>query len=104
MHAVYADEQQKEHPIWMGCYGIGVTRTLAAVVEQNHDDNGIIWPVSVAPYHVEIVVMKAKDETQMALAQKMYDDLTAQGIEVMMDDRNERPGVNLRTLTFSASL
>jgi prolyl-tRNA synthetase len=96
MHAVYADEEQNEHPIWMGCYGIGVSRTLAAVVEQHHDDDGIIWPVSVAPYHVEIVVMKTKDEVQNELAQKIYDELTDAGVEVIMDDRDERPGVKFK--------
>jgi prolyl-tRNA synthetase len=96
MHAVYADENQDEHPIWMGCYGIGISRTLAAVVEQHHDDDGIIWPVSVAPYHVEIVVMKTNDETQNELAEKMYSELTEAGLEVIMDDRNERPGVKFK--------
>ncbi|MGN0709765.1 MAG: proline--tRNA ligase, partial [Anaerovoracaceae bacterium] len=96
MHAVYADENQDEHPIWMGCYGIGISRTLAAVVEQHHDDDGIIWPVSVAPYHVEIVVMKTNDETQNELAEKMYNELTEAGLEVIMDDRNERPGVKFK--------
>lgn len=96
MHAVYKDENMKEHDIVMGCYGIGVSRTMAAIVEQYHDDDGIIWPVSVAPYHVIITVMKTKDETQMQLADQMEKELRAQGIEVMVDDRDERPGVKFK--------
>ena len=96
MHAVYKDENMKEHDIVMGCYGIGVSRTMAAVVEQYHDDDGIIWPVSVAPYHVIITVMKTKDETQMQLAEKIERECAAQGIEVMLDDRDERPGVKFK--------
>ena len=96
MHAYYADEKQQEHPIQMGCYGIGVTRTLAAIVEQHHDDDGIIWPVSVAPYHVIITLVKPQDEAQAAAAQKIYDELQAAGVEVLLDDRKERPGVKFK--------
>ncbi len=93
MGAIYKDEKQKDHPIVMGCYGIGVTRTLAAVVEQHHDDKGIIWPVSVAPYHVIITLVKPNDEAQAKVAEEIYEKLGAAGIEVLLDDRNERPGV-----------
>ena len=96
MGAVYKDENMKEHNILMGCYGIGVSRTMAAIVEQCHDDNGIIWPVTVAPYHVIITVVKAKDTEQMALAEQMEAELTAQGVEVLVDDRDERPGVKFK--------
>lgn len=96
MGAVYKDENMKDHPIVMGCYGIGVTRTLAAVVEQHHDDNGIIWPVSVAPYHVIITVMKPDDEVQGSLAEDIYNRLCASGAEVLLDDRKERPGVKFK--------
>ena len=96
MHAYFADEKQKEHPIVMGCYGIGVTRTLAAIVEQHHDEDGIVWPMSVAPYHVIITVMKPKDEAQMALAEDIYQKLQTAGVEVLLDDRNERPGVKFK--------
>lgn len=96
MGAVYKDENMKDHPIVMGCYGIGVTRTLAAVVEQHHDDNGIIWPVSVAPYHVIITVMKPDDEVQSSVAEDIYSRLTASGAEVILDDRKERPGVKFK--------
>ena len=96
MGAVYKDENMKDHPIVMGCYGIGVTRTLAAVVEQHHDDNGIIWPVSVAPYHVIITVMKPDNEVQSSLAEDIYNRLCAAGAEVLLDDRKERPGVKFK--------
>ena len=77
----------------MGCYGIGITRTMQAVIEQSHDEKGIIWPVSVAPYHVIITVVNSKDETQMALGEKIMDELEAAKVEVLLDDRDERPGV-----------
>lgn len=96
MGAVYKDENMKEHEIVMGCYGIGVTRTLSAIVEQHHDDNGIIWPVSVAPYHVIVTVVKQKDEEAMALADRLEKELSAKGVEVMVDDRDERPGVKFK--------
>lgn len=96
MGAYYKDENQKDQPIVMGCYGIGVTRTLAAVVEQHHDDNGIIWPVSVAPYHVIITLVKPKDEVQAKVAEDIYEKLQKAGIEVLLDDRDERPGVKFK--------
>ena len=96
MGATYKDENQEEKPIVMGCYGIGVTRTLAAVVEQHHDKDGIIWPVAVAPYHVIITLMKPDDEVQLAMAEKVHDELSAKGVEVMLDDRDERPGVKFK--------
>ena len=96
MGAVYKDENMKEHNILMGCYGIGVSRTMAAIVEQCHDENGIMWPVAVAPYHVIITVVKAKDAEQMALAEKIEAELSAQGVEVIVDDRDERPGVKFK--------
>ena len=96
MGAVYKDENMKDYPIVMGCYGIGVTRTLAAVVEQHHDENGIIWPVAIAPYHVIITVMKPDDEVQSAMAEDIYSKLTAAGAEVLLDDRKERPGVKFK--------
>lgn len=96
MGANYVDENQKEQPIVMGCYGIGVTRTLAAVVEQHHDDNGIIWPMSVAPYHVIITLVKPDDQVQAETAEKIYQALLAAGVEVLLDDRKERPGVKFK--------
>lgn len=98
MGATYKDENQKDHPIAMGCYGIGVSRTFQAIIDmpENHDDNGIIWPMSVAPYHVIITLMKLEDETQMAVAERIYAELTAGGVEVVLDDRKERPGVKFK--------
>lgn len=96
MNAVYKDENQKDQFIVMGCYGIGVTRTLSAIVEQHHDENGIIWPVSVAPYHVIITVVKPKDEDQNKVAEDIYEELSKAGIEVLLDDRDERPGVKFK--------
>ncbi len=98
MHAVYKDENQQDQLIWMGCYGIGVSRTFQAIIDmpQNHDDSGIIWPMSVAPYHVIITEVKPGDEAQDAVSQKIYDELTRAGVEVLWDDRNERPGVKFK--------
>ena len=96
MNATYKDENQEDHPLVMGCYGIGVTRTLAAIVEQHHDDNGIIWPVSVAPYHVIITLVKPDDQAQRQTAEVIYDQLAASGVEVLLDDRDERPGVKFK--------
>lgn len=96
MNAIYKDENQQDHPLVMGCYGIGVSRTLAAVIEQHHDEDGIIWPVSVAPYHVIVTLVKPKDETQSKLAEDIYQRLLTAGVEVVIDDRDERPGVKFK--------
>jgi prolyl-tRNA synthetase len=96
MNAVYKDENMEEHLMVMGCYGIGVTRTMAAIVEQYHDDDGIIWPLATAPYHVIITIVKNSDEQQAALAEKIYADLLSTGTEVLLDDRDERPGVKFK--------
>ncbi|MBQ3106995.1 MAG: proline--tRNA ligase [Firmicutes bacterium] len=96
MHAYYKDENQQEKPIVMGCYGIGVSRTLAAIVEQHHDKDGIIWPMAVAPYHVIITLVNGKDQAQVDLAEDMYQKLLAAGAEVILDDRDERPGVKFK--------
>jgi prolyl-tRNA synthetase len=96
MGATFLDENGKEQPVIMGCYGIGITRTVAAIVEQNHDENGIIWPVSVAPFHIHLIVVNSKDDTQRELADQLYDSLQAKGFDVLYDDRNERPGVKFK--------
>ena len=98
MNLYYQDSSGTQQPVVMGSYGIGIGRTMAALVEQNHDDNGIIWPVNVAPYKAGIVVIKAADEEQMALAQKLYDQLMDAGIEPILDDRDERPGVKFKDM------
>lgn len=96
MGAYYKDENQNEKPIVMGCYGIGVTRTLSAVVEQHHDENGIIWPISVAPYHCIITLINPKDDVQKELAESIYNSLQGMGVETLLDDRAERPGVKFK--------
>ncbi len=96
MHAYYKDENMQEKVIVMGCYGIGVSRTLAAVVEQHHDKDGINWPLAVAPYHAIITVVKTADPEQKQLAEKVYKELLAYGVEVLLDDRDERPGVKFK--------
>ena len=96
MNATYKDENQQDHPLVMGCYGIGVSRTLAAVIEQHHDEDGIIWPVSVAPYHAIVTLVKPKDEEQAKIAEEIYQSLLAAGVEAVIDDRDERPGVKFK--------
>ncbi|CEP69019.1 Prolyl-tRNA synthetase, class IIa, type 1 [Moorella glycerini] len=91
--ATYTDEQGQEHPIVMGCYGIGVSRTMAAVVEQHHDEHGIIWPLSVAPFEVVIIPASLKDSGQREAAEGLYQELLAAGVEVVLDDRDERAGM-----------
>lgn len=93
MEATFLDEQGQRQYLVMGCYGIGITRTMAAAVEQNYDENGIIWPVSIAPYHMVIVPASNKEEKQMEIAWELYRELGAKRIEVVLDDRNERAGV-----------
>lgn len=93
LDAKYLDENGKEQYFYMGSYGIGVTRSVTAVVEQNHDDNGIIWPLNIAPYHVMITVVNTKNDDQMTLGNKLYEQLRLKGVEVLLDDRKERAGV-----------
>ena len=97
MKALFAPEQGKPQPFHMGCYGIGVSRVAASAIEQNHDENGMIWPVQIAPYSVLIVQMRVGDEAQDALAQELYDTLGAAGIDVMWDDRKKvNPGAKFK--------
>lgn len=96
MNAVYLDADGKTKPYIMGCYGIGISRTAAAAVEAHHDDWGIKWPLAIAPYHVTIVPVSTKDELQMTTANKIYEELLANGVEAVIDDRDERPGVKFK--------
>ena len=96
MNAVYTDINGKTHPYVMGCYGIGISRTAAAAVEAHYDEHGIKWPISIAPYHVVIVPVNIKDELQMKVANEMYEKLQNAGIEVVLDDRDERAGVKFK--------
>ncbi len=96
LNAVFVDETGIEKPIVMGCYGVGVSRTMAASIEQNNDKDGIIWPAAIAPYHVVIVPVNSKDNRQIELAESLYNQLTAAGVEAAFDDRDERPGVKFK--------
>jgi prolyl-tRNA synthetase len=92
-NAFYTDEKGGSHPIIMGCYGMGVSRLMAAAIEQNHDDKGIIWPVPIAPYHVYLCPLYREGSNVAETAEKLYADLEAAGLEVLFDDREESPGV-----------
>ena len=96
MNACYTDADGQLKPYIMGCYGIGVSRTMAAAIEKYHDDFGIIWPKEIAPYHVDIVPVNVEDELQAKVADELYEKLCALGIEVVIDDRNERAGVKFK--------
>ena len=96
MDCVYLDENGKTKEMMMGCYGIGVTRTMASTIEQNYDENGIIWPMAIAPYHVALIPANIKDAEQMAVADKLYQKMMEEGIEVVMDDRDERAGFKFK--------
>ncbi|MFO7717788.1 MAG: proline--tRNA ligase [Thermodesulfobacteriota bacterium] len=96
MQALYLDENGKEQEIVMGCYGIGVSRILAAAIEQNHDEGGIIFPPNIAPYEVALLCLDTKNETVRAEAEELYGALKEQGIDVLYDDRTERPGVKFK--------
>ena len=96
MNANFIDKDGKSKPIVMGCYGIGVERTAAAIIEQHHDENGITWPLSVAPYHVVVVPVNIKKEEHMENAIKIYEKLQQMGVEVLLDDRDERAGVKFK--------
>ena len=93
MGATFLDEAGKTQPLQMGCYGIGVGRTMAAAIEQNHDEHGIIWPRAIAPYEVVVVAVNAKAEEQLVYAEEIYEELRAAGVDVLLDDRRERAGV-----------
>ena len=96
MNANFIDEDGKEKPFVMGCYGIGVTRTMASIIEQHHDENGIVWPLAVAPYHVSVIPVNVKDEEQVRVANELYNELISMGVEALLDDRNERAGVKFK--------
>ncbi len=94
--ADYLDEKGESRSIVMGCYGIGIGRTVAAAIEQNHDEDGIIWPVPIAPYHVDVIPAKMSDAQCREKAEEIYGALGAAGVEVLIDDRDERPGVKFK--------
>ncbi|MGL5694213.1 MAG: proline--tRNA ligase [Peptostreptococcaceae bacterium] len=96
MGATFLDNNGKSQPIVMGCYGIGVERTAAAVIEQHHDENGITWPLAIAPYHAVVVPVNIKKDEHRENAEKIYEELKAMGVEVLLDDRDERAGVKFK--------
>ncbi|MEH2123194.1 proline--tRNA ligase [Nostoc sp.] len=96
MGATYTNEQGEEKPLFMGCFGVGVSRLAQAAVEQSYDKDGIIWPVAIAPYHVIVTIPNIKDAQQIEIAQKLYTELNQAGIETLLDDRDERAGVKFK--------
>jgi prolyl-tRNA synthetase len=96
MGATYTNEQGEEKPLFMGCFGVGVSRLAQAAVEQSYDKDGIIWPVAIAPYHAIITIPNIKDAQQVEIAQKLYTELNQAGIETLLDDRDERAGVKFK--------
>lgn len=95
---MYSTPENQMKPVWMGSYGIGVARTMAAIAEQKADEFGIAWPMNIAPFKVAVVVISDKDEVQMEVAEKIYNDLKIAGIECLFDDRNERPGIKFKDM------
>lgn len=96
MGAVYTNKQGEEAPLWMGCYGVGVSRLAQAAVEQSYDQDGIIWPVAIAPYQAIVVIPNIADAKQVKAAEKLYADLNTAGVETLLDDRDERAGVKFK--------
>ena len=98
MQALYQNETGEKHPIIMGCYGLGVSRTMAAAIEAHNDENGVLWPINIAPYEVVLIVANGKDETQLKAGQELYQALKASGVDVLLDDREERAGVKFKDM------
>jgi len=96
LQATYLDQNGRPNAMVMGCYGIGVSRTLAAAIEQYHDENGIIWPRAIAPFEVVIVPINAKDEALMSTSTSIYDTLLNNKVDVLLDDRKDRAGVKFK--------
>jgi prolyl-tRNA synthetase len=96
MRAVYLDPDGKERVAVMGCYGIGVGRTAAAAIEQNHDEDGIVWPISIAPFEVSVIPVNVKSREVAEAAERVGNDLAERGVEVLLDDRDERPGIKFK--------
>ena len=96
MRAVFLDEQGEEKLFFMGCYGIGIARTVAAAIEQKHDEDGIIFPISIAPFEVALLPLQMHERDVVDAAQKIYDACVAGGVDVLMDDRDVRPGVKFK--------
>jgi prolyl-tRNA synthetase len=98
MRCTFLDADGEEQLMTMGCYGLGVSRTMAAAIEQNHDDKGIIWPLPIAPYEVVLVMLNSDKEEVVEAATGLYEQIAAAGIDVLFDDRPERPGVKFNDM------
>lgn len=98
MNVLYTDKDNQQKPIWMGCYGIGLERCMAAVAEQYNDEKGLMWPDEIAPFRLAIVVISNKDEKQMEVADRLYEFCKQKGYDVLLDDRKERPGVKFKDM------
>jgi prolyl-tRNA synthetase len=98
MKCTFLDENNQERPMIMGCYGIGIGRTMQAAIEQNHDRDGIVWPIPLAPFLAAIVPVNVSEEEQKRAAERIYQDCLGQGLEVLLDDREERVGVKLKDM------
>jgi len=96
MGAFFVDEEGRERPMVMGCYGIGITRVMAAAVEQNHDENGINWPFELAPFEVIVIPTNVKKDEIRELSEEIYETLKREGFDVLLDDRNARPGFKFK--------
>ena len=96
MNCTYLDDDGQVKPMVMGCYGIGLTRTMSAIIEQNHDDFGIIWPLNVAPYHIVVIPINYQDESMGKLADEIYSSLNKNKVEVVLDDRNAKAGFKFK--------
>ena len=98
MNATVQDEHGQQQTLIMGCYGLGVSRTMAAAIEAHHDDNGIVWPINIAPYEAVVIVTNMKDESITATAAELYSSLKAAGVDVLIDDRDERAGIKFKDM------
>ena len=96
LSAEYLDENEVKHPMLMGCYGIGINRIVAAVAETSYDDNGLIWPLSIAPFQVLVIPLNITDDDVMSAAESIYEQLGSAGIDVLMDERKARPGFKFK--------
>ncbi|KAB2835796.1 proline--tRNA ligase, partial [bacterium] len=96
MNAKFLDEKGQERVMTMGCYGIGVSRTAAAAIEQNHDANGIVWPYPIAPFHFHLVTLNVGDAAVLQASRELYEGMRRAGLEVLWDDRDENPGVKFK--------
>ena len=96
MGCTFLNDKGVDTPMVMGCYGIGVTRTMSSIIEQNHDENGICWPINVAPYHAVVIAINYNDEAQRQVADSIYETLKKNKVEVILDERDAKPGFKFK--------